>query len=146
MGEPLYAANSFQEVFEKLSNKMFANNDYLLEGIMPYFMANPQRIIISTNIENTGRFERMNFYDPLYSSEYIRSMKNSVIIEFKLDVNDDYSRLDQDYKEKVPGFLKLRYSSNCYEWRECKIKTSNQAKRTAKLASSTIRNKSKILY
>ena len=101
-------------------------------------------IIISTNVENTEKFERMKFYDPLFSSDSIRrSLKKAVHIDFKLDVNDDFSRFDIQFKQKEPGFMKLKYSDDCYEWRECKIKTYSQNNITAKLASDSVKNKCK---
>lgn len=99
-------------------------------------------MIISTNIENTEKFERMKFYDPLFASDSIRKcFKKAVIIDFKLDVNDDFSRFDREYQEKEPGYFKLRFAEDCYEWRQCKIKTSVNGKVSAKLASDSVANK-----
>jgi len=112
-------------------------------------------IIISTQIENSDKFksQRMKFYDPLFSSDSIRksiidSELNSkimpVIIEFWLDVNDEISIFDGPFQEKEPGYMKFKYSKDCYEWRQCKIKTQSNGKSTAKLSSNSIRNKCKI--
>ncbi len=121
--------------------------DGLLENVKYYFLANPKMIIVSTTAENSNKYERMEFYDPLFSSDSIRkSSINPIIIEFKLDVNDDFSRFDREYQLKEPGFMKLRYSDECYEWRKCKIKFSSNENITAKLSSDSIRNKCKIFF
>lgn len=147
MGESLFTTNSFQDVFERIALKLKRTNDAILDNILPYFMANPNMIIISTNIENTEKYERMKFYDPLFASESIRKcLKKTVIIEIKLDVNDDFSRFDREYQLKEPGYMKLKYDEDCYEWRQCKIKTNPNSKMTAKLISKSVLNKRKQFF
>lgn len=142
MGESLYTTNSFQDIFERISQKLKRTGDSILDNVLPYFTANPNMMIISTNIENTEKYERMKFYDPLFASDSIRKcIKKAVIIDFKLDVNDDFSRFDKEYQLKEPGYMKLKYSEDCYEWKQCKIKSQVNGKATAKLSSNSIANK-----
>jgi len=147
MGNSLNTTTSFQDVFDRVAQNLKRTGDSLLEKVLPYFMANPNMIIISTNIENTEKYERMKFYDPLFASDSIRKcVKKAVIIHFKLDVNDDFSRFDKEYQVKEPGYMKLRYSQDCSEWRQCKIKNKEKGKVTAKMASNSIANKCKKIW
>lgn len=150
MGENLLTTNSFQEIFDKIILKLKDLREFEREDVINYFLLNPNMIIISTYLENENNIrERMKFFDPLYSSNLIRKQltNNAVHIEFNLDVNEDYSRFDISLNEKEPGYLKLRYSKDCYEWKECKIKTlPNNQGLSAKLCSSSIVRKCKFYF
>ena len=107
---------------------------------------NPKKIIISTNIENSLEFERMKFYDPLYSSNNIRKCTNEVIcIDFRLF--EDVLNFENDEFLKENAFMKFNMDVGIYEWRECLLsKNNNNGKIFANLTSDSLRNKCKFFF
>jgi hypothetical protein len=141
MDETIHSMISFQDIFEKISNKLIKIGDNSLNKIIEFFTFNPKKIIISTNIENSFEFERMKFYDPLYSSNNIRKFSDKVIcIDFRLD--EDILNFENNGLLKENAFMKFRMDEGIYEWRECLLsKNNSNGKIVANLTSDSLRNK-----
>lgn len=124
MNEQLEFSHTMQDIVEKIIKKMLDQRVELEEALKnPKFMT---FLVInsSTNLE-----EKIRYYDPLYSNNFIRSSKpnDNIHIKIRVEANEEMSHHEKGIIIKKSGYAKFQAGENSTEWRECKVKETGRA-------------------
>lgn len=119
MNEQLELSHTMQDIVEKIIKKMMDQRVELEEALK-----NPKLMTFLVINNQTGLEEKIRYYDPLYSNNFVRNSKNnaSITIRIKVEANEEMSHYERGIIIKKSGYGRFHVNDNSSEWRECKIK------------------------
>jgi hypothetical protein len=123
MTEQLELSSTMQDIIEKIIKRL--NQDRIELSTL----RNPKYMTFVINNSTTSIEEKIRFYDPLYSNNFVRNnINNNINIMIKTEANDEVSRFEREIVIKKAGYAKFKVNNQYYEWRECRAKENQREK------------------
>lgn len=123
MKETLDSSNTIQDIVVKIIKRMNSERLELAEALK-----NPQLMTFLVVNNQTGIEEKIKYYDPLYSNNYVRvaNANSQIEIHVKVEANEEVSRFERGIIIKKSGYAKIKTKTGAAEWKQCKVKATGR--------------------